>query len=130
MTDFLEHWAGQGDENRRLLAQELLITETTEAIWQAMEEMGVNKSELARLLGVSKGYVSQVLGGSRNMTLRTFADICSALGRKPCVNLEVDRKVESWRSDPEQHVTLGRPRVHYVQTGNIYTPVDGWKRAA
>jgi transcriptional regulator with XRE-family HTH domain len=88
LSDFLEHWASDSPENAKLAAQELLIAEVTESIWQAMEQAGVNQTELAKRMGATKGHVSQVLNGSRNMTLRTLADICSALGRHPRLTFE------------------------------------------
>ena len=45
MTDFLDRWATESPENARLVAQERLITQVTEALWQEMEEAGVNKVE-------------------------------------------------------------------------------------
>jgi transcriptional regulator with XRE-family HTH domain len=65
----------------RLLAQERLILGATEAIVRLLEEQGVSRQELARRLGKSKGFVSQLLSGERNMTLRTLADLGHALGR-------------------------------------------------
>lgn len=82
MTDFLERWANESDENAKLVAQELLIAEVTEAIWEAMEKEGTSKTELANRMGSTKGFVSQVLSGSRNMTLRTLSDICFALDKE------------------------------------------------
>jgi transcriptional regulator with XRE-family HTH domain len=66
-------------QNRRLLRQEELILEVTEALAEAMTRQGITKAELARRLGKSKGFVSQVLAGDRNLTLRTIADISDAL---------------------------------------------------
>ena len=88
MTDFLEQWAKQSEDNAKLVACELLITEVTEEIWKAMEEAGINKTELADRIGATKGYVSQVLSGSRNMTLRTLSDICFALGKQATISIE------------------------------------------
>ena len=88
MTDFLDHWTHKSGANARLAAQERFITEVTEAIWKAMEEAGVSKTYLASRMGATKGYVSQVLGGSRNMTLRTLADICFALDLKPTFDMK------------------------------------------
>lgn len=81
MTDFLDRWATESPENARLVAQEHLITQVTEALLQEMEEAGVNKADLAARMGTTRGYISQILSGSRNMTLRTRADICFALNR-------------------------------------------------
>lgn len=101
MTDFLKHWTNQNEENAKLMAQELLITEVTEEIWKAMEETGVNKTELANRIGVTKGYISQVLGGSRNMTLRTLSDICFALGKQVTITMEAKAAYEEERNDDD-----------------------------
>ena len=69
-------------EFRRLLAQEELILEVTEVLCGLLEEEKISKKELAHRLGKSKGFVSQLLNGGRNLTLRTLADILHALGYK------------------------------------------------
>ncbi len=74
------------------MAQELLITEISKAIWEGTEEAGVSKTDLANRMGATKGYAPQVLSGSRNMTLRTLSDICFALGLKPKVTLTRDTR--------------------------------------
>lgn len=66
----------------RLLAQERLILEATETIVGLLEEQGVSRQELANRLGKTKGFISQILSGERNMTLRTLADLGQALGRR------------------------------------------------
>jgi len=66
-------------EDLRLLRQEELIIEATEAIAAAMERVGITQKELAERLGCTKGYVSQLLGGGRNLTLRTLSDVTQAL---------------------------------------------------
>jgi transcriptional regulator with XRE-family HTH domain len=69
-------------EYQRLLAQERLILDTTEAIVGLLEEEKVSRQELAQRLGKSKGFVSQLLSGERNMTLRTLADLGYVLDRR------------------------------------------------
>ncbi len=69
-------------EFRRLLAQEELILEVTEVLCGLLEEETISKKELADRLGKSKGFVSQLLNGGRNLTLRTVADILHVLGYK------------------------------------------------
>jgi transcriptional regulator with XRE-family HTH domain len=92
MTDFLDAWALESDEHARLLAEERLITEVTEALWEAMQRAAVSKSELASRLGKSKGHVSQLFSGSRNMTLRTLANISAALDCD--VSVSISRRCE------------------------------------
>ena len=107
MTDFLDRWAQSSKANARLVAQEMLITEATEALWRAIEHAGITKSQLAERMGTTKGHVSQVLGGSRNMTLRTLSDICFALGVKPQVSVAIDSD-EDWQRAEERPATLRR----------------------
>jgi transcriptional regulator with XRE-family HTH domain len=69
-------------EFRKLLAQEELILEVTETICEILENEKISRKELADRLGKSKGFVSQLLNGGRNLTLRTVADILHVLGYK------------------------------------------------
>ena len=67
-------------EQMRLYQQEYLIMQVTEHICELMEQNGVSRSELADRLGTTKGYITQLLDGRANMTLRKLADVCMALG--------------------------------------------------
>ncbi len=69
----------QSPENQQGLEEERLITEISENIWALLNEKGVLSAQLAEKLGKSRPFVSQLLDGSRNMTLRTLADIAYAL---------------------------------------------------
>jgi transcriptional regulator with XRE-family HTH domain len=69
-------------EFRKLLAQEELILEVTETICDILENEKISRKELADRLGKSKGFISQLLNGGRNLTLRTVADILHVLGYK------------------------------------------------
>lgn len=70
-----EKYIVESDLDSRVYAREALIMNVTEDILVSMEEKNVSKAELARLLHKSKSFVTQTLSGSRNMTLRTLADI-------------------------------------------------------
>ena len=61
--------------------QEKSILHITQRIWDLMEETGVSRAELASRLGKSRSFVSQVLSGRTNMTVRTLSSILTALGR-------------------------------------------------
>ena len=69
-------------EFRKLLAQEELILEVTETICELLENEKISRKGLADRLGKSKGFISQLLKGGRNLTLRTVADILHVLGYK------------------------------------------------
>lgn len=63
--------------------QEKLILAVTEAIWAALEDRKMSKADLAKALGCSKSHVTYLLDGSRNMTLRTLANISIVLNLQP-----------------------------------------------
>lgn len=107
--EFLEGWAEEGDDHARSLAEERLIADVTEALWDVMEQMDVSKTELATRLGKSKGHVSQLFSGSRNMTLRTLAEICFVLGR------EVTIKIGSPRAESNLHKAQVSMPLHSVR---------------
>lgn len=65
---------------------ERLILDATELILRLLERQGITKSQLADRIGKSKGHVSQLLNGERNMTLRTLAEIAHALNQRINVN--------------------------------------------
>ena len=77
----IESWASE-----KLYAREELIYNVTEDMLVIMEELGISKNELARKLGKSKSYVTQLLNGSRNMTLGTLSDVCMELNTKPKIS--------------------------------------------
>jgi transcriptional regulator with XRE-family HTH domain len=89
---------------RRLLRQEELILEVTEALADVLQKHAITRTELAHRLGKTKGFVSQLLSGGRNLTLRTIADIADALGYRLAVKLEraevelPRRSSEKWRA--------------------------------
>jgi transcriptional regulator with XRE-family HTH domain len=71
--------------------QEELILEVTEAMARALRSSGLTQAELADRMGKSKGFVSQILGGGRNLTLRTLADVAGALGCKVQIQLKPEQ---------------------------------------
>ena len=73
-------------EEMKFALQEELILEVTEAIAGLMQEKHMKKKDLAQRLGRSKGYITQLLNGRANMTLRTIADVFWALDATMTVN--------------------------------------------
>jgi transcriptional regulator with XRE-family HTH domain len=67
-------------EFAKLVAQGNLIMEVTETLCELLEKEKISRKELADRLGKSKGFISQLLNGGRNLTLRTVADILHVLG--------------------------------------------------
>lgn len=47
---------------------------------------GINQTQLADKLGVSKGYISQILNGNFNATLKKLIELSLAVGVAPAIN--------------------------------------------
>lgn len=69
-------------EQMRLFQQERAIYEITELIESVMEGAGVSRATLAKRLGKSKGWITQLLDGEANKTIRTVADVLAVLGQE------------------------------------------------
>ena len=50
------------------------------AVWRLLEELDISQNELARLCGLSSGYMSQLIGGTRSPSAQVRRDIQEALG--------------------------------------------------
>lgn len=82
MTKTLVEEYVEDPEHMRLFQQERAVYRVTELIESVMAEQGVSRSKLAAKLGRSKGWVTQLLDGDRNKTIRTVADVLAVLGRE------------------------------------------------
>jgi len=78
----------------RVKQQEDFILEITEKIQEAMEIKEISQSELARRLGKTRSYISQLFDGERNMTLRTVADLFWAIEMSVAIELKESKSVE------------------------------------
>ncbi len=64
------------------------IMDVTESICKILEDKNMERKTLAEKMNKTKGYISQILNGSRNMTLGTLAEIAHVLGYVPKIKLE------------------------------------------
>lgn len=63
------------------LAQRKAILDASNLIARAMDEAKISQAELAGKLGVTAGYVSRLMSGFENMTVKNVAGILYALGK-------------------------------------------------
>jgi len=87
MKTFFEKTKNASKANKKLFSRIELIQNITEDIMIAMEDLNISKSDLAKKIGKSKSYVSQLLSGSRNMTLASLSDLCFELDIIPEVTI-------------------------------------------
>lgn len=63
------------------------ILNFTEQICELMEKQKINRSELAERLGVSRAFITKLLNGNPNLTLKTMMNIATAL--KSDLNIQI-----------------------------------------
>jgi hypothetical protein len=77
----LEQYVSSESRMRRF-QQERAISAVTGLICELMEQKQINRAMLAEKLGKSKGWVTQLLEGDANKTIRTVADVLAVLGEE------------------------------------------------
>lgn len=63
-------------------AEDRAVSLLTRAVINAIEKAGLSRTDIANALGTTKSWVSQVLNGSTNMTLKTLGALFWAAGRQ------------------------------------------------
>lgn len=69
--------------NESLDADEIMVDylmDLCESVYRRMSELGIGKAELAQRMGKKQSQITRILSGKANMTLRTIAELDSALG--------------------------------------------------
>lgn len=67
-------------EFRKMLAVETLVVTASDVIARLMSAQNLSKADVARRLGKSRPWVTQLLNGKANVTVRTLAEVAFELG--------------------------------------------------
>ncbi len=89
-----------GEDDLDSLTDELLL-DVTEQLYVRMTELGLRPTDLAERLGVSRAYVSQLLNGRPNMTMRTLVGVAHVLGQRVHVQLKPRGAVTAEQVTPD-----------------------------
>ena len=73
-----------------------------EDLSRLMDEAGVSRAELARRLGTSPAYITQVLRADGNFTLETMTRFAMALGHQVRIHLAPRKSVTTWHDSPPE----------------------------
>lgn len=84
-------------EKRPEYWQQDAILDFAEEVYRLMEERGVSRAELARRLGTSQAYVTQVLRADSNFTVGTMTRIGMALDHRLRLHLAPKHSITIWR---------------------------------
>ena len=119
----------EDEEFARFMAQEDLIIEITEGFCKILEEKHLSRSKLARLMGRTRGYISQLLNGRSNITLRSLADIAYHLGyhviisfekkvpQSEQISLELDWDIDRKKSLPDKCFRMADDYFYFGEEG-------------
>lgn len=123
----------RSDRQKKIYAAEELTFNVTEDLLIIMEDAKITKSQLASDLGKTKSYISQLLSGSRNMTLRTLSELCYVLDVTPSISLSKS-KDSLWElaitEDSTDELQQYEKNTGYSQNISFYTAEKNWDRVA
>ena len=80
---------------------EMLLLDVNEQICALMDDQGVRRTELAEKIGVSRAYITKLLRGEANVTLKTLVGVANALEAKFEIKLS-SRDTGQLRATPQR----------------------------
>ena len=92
---------------------ESALVDLTEKICEIMEAKGISRADLARRLGKSRAWVTKVLRGDGNLTLKTVIDILWELGYKASIAIEAR---PTFAAEPQKKSRVPRARIKATQS--------------
>lgn len=98
-------------------------------VMRAMDEQSVTQTELAKRIGCTQQYVSNLLKGSSNMTLETIARLEKALNLdilKSTLNVVRGYSTPVYTHQQYLNDSAGDPAEKSIKTSNL---VEGYKRS-
>ena len=85
-----------------------------------LKENNLNKKQLADRLGVSKGYITQILNGNFDHRLSTLVDLALKLGKAPVINyydldkyIGEDRQKDKYISETVEYAAVNENIKNY-----------------
>ncbi len=117
--------SGSKNENDLIFAESSLIAEVQIVLHAILESKGVSRVELARRMGKSEAYVSQMFSDCpRNFTLKTIARVCHLLGETPRFTTGIFEEILfNSRRDSESaanNTFAHNPTLRFFQQDNDY----------
>src|SRR5438445_13717253 len=90
---------------------EKILLQLGEDICRLMRDQSLSRAEVAARLGVSRAYVTKVLNGNPNLTIKTLLKLSDALGRELAIHFvpKPDRKLFSSAPRPRRAFSQADP---------------------
>lgn len=83
---------------------EKILLQLGEDICLLMEQQGLNRTHLAERMGVSPAYITKILSGNPNLTIKSLLKLTDAMGKE--LTLQFSPRAAQKRSSRSRH--LGR----------------------
>jgi transcriptional regulator with XRE-family HTH domain len=111
----------QDPEFRKLYAVEGLLGDAAQMIADLLEQKKMKKADLARLLNKTPAFVSQLLNGHANMTVRTLAEVVYALGAIVKIHAEDEPALQKESSPHHNSHVFHFPETCLIKpTGSVF----------
>jgi len=114
-----------------------LADDLSDQIYEEMETKGITKAELAKRLGHTRAYVTKVLSGDMNITLKTLAKILHHLEAKAKVKVIDTRHEIMWmgfvtdtRRTPSTQIPTLVTQTHVTVRREPEYEQDAWSKLA
>ena len=86
---------------------------------QYLEENNMTQTQFAQKMGVSKGYISQIMNGNFNHSLAKLVEISLAIGKFPVLNFEENLKNNSPVLQSEIECFSSHKEVSFFQSQSL-----------
>jgi transcriptional regulator with XRE-family HTH domain len=129
MSDFIQKFdtrMGKDEKLKKLYLEELLILNIANIVSELMEKQKITKADLARHIGCSKGYITQVLDGTKNLTLKTVSNLLFELGYSLSVTTNPVKKIETTYETIRFETYFSKNATYRSATTDSYD-LQGWK---
>lgn len=93
---------------------ETLQNDLYRMVAEYIQKKGMNQTQLAEQLGVTKGYISQIMNGNFNYTLKKMIELSLALNKAPAFEF---KNLEQYIQEDQQK----RFKMKYAQYFNLTT---------
>jgi transcriptional regulator with XRE-family HTH domain len=121
-------------EYRRLYAIEGPVADAAEELAGLMKSQGMSRADLARRLGKSRAWVTHLLSGRANTTLRTLAEVMYALGARVSLSahpLDEEAAHAAWSELPSadyKFTTGAGRRSNAIVVRGVFAPdAESWE---
>jgi transcriptional regulator with XRE-family HTH domain len=80
--------------------RQMATLDFAEGLSRLMQEAGITRAELARRMGTSQAYITQVLRADGNFTLETMTRFAMAFDHRVSIHLAPKHSLTAWEDTP------------------------------